>query len=330
MGNLEPTNGGLDIIGDVHGQLDALVELIQRLGYEGDGRRHPEGRRLIFIGDLVDRGPNSFEVAELVRRLCEAGQALCLLGNHELNLVEWRHGRTGPKSSNHDTIEDIQTNRTRWEPVLDFFEGLPVALELSDLRVTHAVWHQGCFDALAPALSAPCPEHTLAEAWADFVRLHAAFEGGRLRDGVPQEPYEDQWEKALEVFVKGYESLAPEPFRDNDGALRDKVRTEWWKPVYSEVPRDKRIVFGHYWNMPPIPTSHDAFVPPFPSGHPELRRWFKAQHEAVAAEGRHSVPENVKAVCVDYNGVTRAGTRACVGAYRHPEAEVAWVCVGAA
>jgi hypothetical protein len=76
--------------------------------------------------------------------------------------------------------------------------------------------------------------------------------------------------------------------------------------------------------MPPIAGSHDAFVPPFPSGHPDLRKWFGAHHRDVAPSGRTSVSEHVDAVFIDFNGVTRAGERACIGAYRYPEAEVVW------
>jgi len=315
----------LDIIGDVHGQLGALRRLGTELGYAVDGNwSHPEGRRPVFIGDLVDRGPHSFEVSELVRGLCADGFALCLLGNHELNLIEWRHGRTKPKGSNRDTIQDIECRPKLWNPVLDFFEGLPLALEFGDLRVTHALWHLGCIAQLRGALSRESSEHPVHEDWQVHVALHAAFEGGGLRPGIPTEPFEDQSEKSLEIFLKGYESSAAEPFIDNDGTRRDKERTEWWRPGHPEVATDKRVVFGHYWNMPPIPGRHDAFVPPAPSGHPELRKWFETHHGAVASNGRVAVPEDVEAVCIDFNGVTRAGERACVGAYRYPEAEVVW------
>lgn len=104
----------IDIVGDVHGNLAPLKMLLAALGYdERDQWRHPSGRRLLFVGDLVDRGPASFEVAELVRSLCEGGEHLCLLGNHELNLVDWRRGRTGPKHSNRKTIAAIEADAER-------------------------------------------------------------------------------------------------------------------------------------------------------------------------------------------------------------------------
>ncbi len=63
-------DGPLDIVGDVHGEIDALTILLRRLGYSPEGS-HPEGRRLAFVGDLVDRGPASPAVVEGVRRLIE-------------------------------------------------------------------------------------------------------------------------------------------------------------------------------------------------------------------------------------------------------------------
>lgn len=239
--------------------------------------------------------------------------------------------RLAPRSHGTEALESEDDRRDRsgrgaggWAAILDFFETLPVAVELPDLRVTHAVWHQGCFDQLLPALQRPVAGHLRSSFWRDAVRLHSPFEGGKLRDGLPTAPFPGQWENALQVFLKGYESKAPVAFIDNDGVTRDQVRTEWWKPAYTEVPRDRRTVFGHYWNMPPIEALHESLVPPHPSGHPELRRWTGEHHARVASAGTRAVGASERAICVDYNGVTKEGARACVGAYRYPEAEVVW------
>lgn len=64
--------GPIDVIGDVHGELAALTDLIAALGYDADGV-HPDGRRLVFVGDLCDRGPDSPGVLRWVQRLVEAG-----------------------------------------------------------------------------------------------------------------------------------------------------------------------------------------------------------------------------------------------------------------
>ena len=85
-------HGPFDIIGDVHGCADELVSLLDRLGYAvspvqgGPGHvvTPPEGRRAVFLGDLVDRGPKTPEVLRLVMGMVSAGDALCIPGNHDV------------------------------------------------------------------------------------------------------------------------------------------------------------------------------------------------------------------------------------------------------
>ncbi len=92
-------HGPFDIIGDVHGCYDELCVLLERLGYrweEREGRRilaHPEGRRAIFLGDLVDRGPKTPEVLHLAMDMVATGAALCVQGNHESRLLRKLDGR---------------------------------------------------------------------------------------------------------------------------------------------------------------------------------------------------------------------------------------------
>ncbi|MCC7478601.1 metallophosphoesterase [bacterium] len=100
--NMKHLSGPFDIIGDIHGCYDELVELLDRQGYQPRQRDgQPEGslelaapldaggrsRSLIFLGDLVDRGPKSPAVLRLVMELCAGGQALCVPGNHDDKLM---------------------------------------------------------------------------------------------------------------------------------------------------------------------------------------------------------------------------------------------------
>jgi protein phosphatase len=88
-------SGPFDIIGDVHGCHDELDALLGKLGYvASDGAPvHPEGRRAVFVGDFVDRGPNSPGVLRLVMDMVTAGSALAVPGNHDLKLVKKLAGR---------------------------------------------------------------------------------------------------------------------------------------------------------------------------------------------------------------------------------------------
>ncbi|MEV0620636.1 polynucleotide kinase-phosphatase [Nonomuraea sp. NPDC050404] len=83
--------GPFDIIGDVHGCRSELETLLRELGWQGT--RHPEGRTAVFVGDLVDRGPDTPGVLRLVMDMVEAGTAICVSGNHEQKLLRALNGR---------------------------------------------------------------------------------------------------------------------------------------------------------------------------------------------------------------------------------------------
>ncbi|WP_113699090.1 polynucleotide kinase-phosphatase [Nonomuraea lactucae] len=83
--------GPFDVIGDVHGCRAELEALLGRLGWRG--LAHPEGRTAVFVGDLVDRGPDTPGVLRLVMDMVEAGTAICVAGNHEQKLVRALDGR---------------------------------------------------------------------------------------------------------------------------------------------------------------------------------------------------------------------------------------------
>ncbi|NUP00132.1 MAG: polynucleotide kinase-phosphatase [Nonomuraea sp.] len=83
--------GPFDIVGDVHGCRSELETLLAKLGWRG--LSHPEGRTAVFVGDLVDRGPDTPGVLRLVMDMVEAGTAICVAGNHEQKLVRALNGR---------------------------------------------------------------------------------------------------------------------------------------------------------------------------------------------------------------------------------------------
>ena len=97
--------GPFDIIGDVHGCADELEALLGTLGYlvswygDSDSEQRdctvipPSGRRAIFVGDLVDRGPRTPDVLRLVHAMVTSGAAFCVPGNHDVKFLRWLHGR---------------------------------------------------------------------------------------------------------------------------------------------------------------------------------------------------------------------------------------------
>jgi protein phosphatase len=97
--NRRTEHGPFDVIGDVHGCLNELLELMASLGYQVERNEKefsvvpPEGRRLVFLGDLVDRGPATPDVLRLVMTMTAANQAICVPGNHDMKLMKALKGR---------------------------------------------------------------------------------------------------------------------------------------------------------------------------------------------------------------------------------------------
>ncbi|MBK8185314.1 MAG: polynucleotide kinase-phosphatase [Candidatus Competibacteraceae bacterium] len=97
--NKKTETGPFDIIGDVHGCFDELCRLLGRLGYQLDrgGERwrlsHPHGRKVVFVGDLVDRGPGTPDVLRLAMAAIHSGDGYCVIGNHDLKLYKALRGK---------------------------------------------------------------------------------------------------------------------------------------------------------------------------------------------------------------------------------------------
>ncbi|HEY3263695.1 MAG TPA: polynucleotide kinase-phosphatase [Actinomycetota bacterium] len=139
-------HGPFDIIGDVHGCYDELVTLLEKLGYavadDGSAAVHAEGRKAVFLGDVVDRGPNTPAVLRLVMGMVASGSAVCVPGNHENKLVRALRGRDVQVT--HGLAESLaQLERETAEfrqQVLEFLDGLVSHFVLADHRlvVAHA------------------------------------------------------------------------------------------------------------------------------------------------------------------------------------------------
>jgi protein phosphatase len=127
-------DGPFDIIGDVHGCADELEALLAKLGFlvswSGDGEERactvipPQGRRAIFVGDLVDRGPRTPDVLRLVHAMVASGAAFCVPGNHDVKLIRWLHGRNvklthGLAESAAQLEQETPTFRDRMKVFLD-------------------------------------------------------------------------------------------------------------------------------------------------------------------------------------------------------------------
>jgi len=147
--------GPFDIIGDLHGCARELTSILSALGYARPSSRrpfrHPGGRRAVFVGDFVDRGPQIVEVSRIVMDMYEGGTALAVAGNHDVDLAACLNGRRqADKNGTRISIDQISalprvTRRRFIERFSDFVAGLPVHLVLDEgrLAVAHAGLKEG-------------------------------------------------------------------------------------------------------------------------------------------------------------------------------------------
>ena len=256
-----------DIIGDIHGHASTLEALLETLGYAPvDGVwRHPS-RRVIFLGDFIDRGPQQRGVIRIVRPMIDSGAALAVMGNHEFNAIAYATPRPGGgflrehnahNYQQHRAFLDAYADTPDYHDLIDWFGRLPLWLDLGDLRIVHACWDPFTMDQLTQAYDA---SGSLSNSL-----LYAACERGN-------------WEfEALETLLKGKEIPLPEGcwFFDKEGKRRHNIRVRWWdgdattyrmaffgpEEALTEIPDDEisgdhlieyshtapPVFLGHYW-----------------------------------------------------------------------------------
>lgn len=293
-------DGPLDLVGDIHGELEVLKSLMEHLGYSPSGS-HPQGRTLVFLGDLIDRGPDSPGVVRLVSDLMERGRAVAVMGNHDLNAAAellkadntWLmgHGPVQPSeriiSGDHERTELIR-----------FCKSLPIAGVRHDLRVIHACWDDA---ALATLQGAPDPVTALREHRAK-VKATLAPDADEVTRNLAL-----QNQNPMKLLTSGPEKAAVEPFFAA-GKMRTEARDGWWDRFDS----GSLVVFGHYWRIPIETLQKDD-------------RLF-SRNPLCATLGKG------KAMCVDYSvggraserraGVTEGSFKGRLAAMRWPECEL--------
>ena len=147
--NRTDEHGPFDIIGDIHGCFDELVELFKALGYEVSTQPNgetlvesPHGRKAVFVGDFVDRGPKVAEVLRLVMRMHGTGTAICVPGNHDVKLVRALRGKNVKRTHGlAESMAQLEKESTEFKTqIAEFLDGLVSHYVLDDrkLVVAHA------------------------------------------------------------------------------------------------------------------------------------------------------------------------------------------------
>ena len=252
-----------DIIGDIHGHAQELKSLLHQLGYEPQGHEysHPS-RKLVFLGDYIDRGPRNLEVIRIVKATVDAGNAFAIMGNHEYNAIAY-HTSKGedeyfrPHSKKNQQQHEAfigQLSCYEMCEALDWFRTLPVAIELEGINVVHASWQHQDIESINQA----------REELGDFNESFLAESEKKGSD----------LNLAIERVLKGPEVQLPagKSFVDKGGHKRTASRVKWWKRQAGEqlsdylfgildmqIPTDlvknihdypldaDPVFFGHYW-----------------------------------------------------------------------------------
>lgn len=267
----------LDIIGDVHGEIDALRRLLHHLDHNiASG----PPRKLVFIGDLCDRGPDSMAVVQLVHDLVSQGRAYAILGNHEINLLmdDAKDGSGWFFDERAQSDQPYYAPFTRVTPkerpgIREFFSQLPLALQSPSLRIVHAAWESEAIAAIADI-----PRGHIIQACRHWENLtHEAAQDDNLRERYLAE--KSRWRRELEDplhpppylhavaeyetleqrinpikrLTSGIEARSAQPFYSGN-RWRYSDRTAWWNDYTGNVP----VVIGHYWRMFDLPSLPNA------------------------------------------------------------------------
>ena len=252
-----------DLIGDIHGHADELVQLLDALGYrDSEGVYRHADRKVVFLGDFIDRGPQIRRVLEIVRPMVESGHAFAVMGNHELNALAYHtedrdspgehlRRRTSKNEKQHRaTLDQLSAQDLRSH--LEWFRTLPLWLELDGLRAVHACWDEQAMRPIAAALQ--------SHGGVSDEFLHSACRTGSALFAP------------VEVVLKGKEGKLPEgtSFVDKDGHVRTEIRTRWYlqpdghtyrtyalqsDPIDCDLPLDASVIAA----VTPYP-KHDKLV----------------------------------------------------------------------
>lgn len=214
-----------DLIGDIHGHAEALQALLKKLGYSlRDGVYAHADRQAIFVGDLIDRGPDNRKVVHIARTMMQAGHALAVMGNHEFNALAYatpdpqtpgrylRAHSDKNQRQHHAFLSQFSGHPQERATCMEWLASLPLFLERPGLRVIHACWSQTLIDRISDRLG---PGNTLTPE----LLIEGTHPGTTAYT-------------VLEALLKGPEAELPAgaSYRDKEGTRRHQVRVKWWIP----------------------------------------------------------------------------------------------------
>jgi hypothetical protein len=285
-----------DLIGDIHGQAPELVRLLEKLSYKKiNGVWQHAERKVIFLGDFVDRGDHQREVIDIVRPMVDNSYALSVMGNHEYNAIAYytENKKGGYLRSHNDKhtkqhkafLTAYADDSTEKESVIEWFKRLPLWLDLEGLCVVHACW--------------------------DFNLISKIGKPVLTDDLLQQSSIKDTWQyNAIETLLKGKEIPLPngQSFLDKDGNSRKHIRTRWWD---TKAKTYRQVFFGPndvLMHIPDDPITNDHLIDYAHDNKPVFlgHYWMKGDIQPLA--------DNI--ACLDYSVADVTNPNARLVAYR--------------
>ena len=214
---------GYDLIGDIHGCGLTLIDLLEQMGYSKRNGvyQHPK-RKVVFLGDIVDRGPNIRLACHIVRDMVEAGHADIVMGNHEYNVVTYLSeapaGMRQPFLRPHtprnnfiveQTLEQFANYPQEFNEMLDWFLTIPLFREYEHFRVVHACWDHQMID--------------------EYLRRYGT--NHITKDMLPESVQTDSFlYQFLDRMLRGTSLKLPDgrSMTAKDGMVRQFFRTKFW------------------------------------------------------------------------------------------------------
>ena len=185
-----------NIIGDIHGHAQELKKLLKSLGYleNENGFHHPMNHQTLFVGDLINRGPDSPLVLEIVEKMVLNKQAKAVLGNHEFRMIQ-------------QNLLDPDAIDSRIVQFVPWIQSLPLFLDLPELRVVHAAWH-------IPSI--------------EILKSKTADDKSFIKSTLEKN---STLHKAVGAVLQGIKIPVPPELRyfDRFGIRRKKARVRWWE-----------------------------------------------------------------------------------------------------
>lgn len=284
-----------DLIGDIHGCGQTLERLLEILGYKKrSGIWQHAYRQALFLGDLIDRGPQIRETLHIVHAMVDAGHAYCIMGNHEYYALAWNTPASEQstdeyvraRSKHHtrlhrETLEQFEEHPYDWEDFNEWFLTLPLFIDAQRFRAVHACWDDRLIN-----------------------MLRTRFADGRVNQAFVQQSaikgsFADQ---AFNRLLRGVNLPLPHGMSQTsyDGFTRSSFRTKFWHDdasalTYGDVVFQPDALPGDL-AQEPLPTEYLQHVTGYDAQQPLL---------FVGHYWRQGQPSLIRPnlACLDYSAV---------------------------